>query len=76
MCCFFFEETCTIPEGASIVILPIVVQRDPKFWKDPLRFDPERFSPEEMAKRNPYAWIPFSGGPRNCIGELFKGFYT
>ncbi|GES79101.1 cytochrome P450 [Rhizophagus clarus] len=46
------------------------VHHDPKLWKNPNKYDPERFLNGE--KRHPFAWIPFSGGPRNCAGQNFS----
>ena len=55
-----------VPAGTEIYVSPYIMQRRPDVWPDPNRFDPERFSQEE---RPPLALLPFSVGPRNCIGE-------
>ncbi len=60
-----------IPAGAHIVIAPYVVHRHLSFWNDPELFRPERFAPEQDQKRPRYAYLPFSGGPRMCIGSNF-----
>lgn len=56
---------------APITISPYLTHRHPDFWEDPERFDPGRFSPEAAARRPRYAYIPFGGGPRKCIGSDF-----
>jgi len=48
-----------------------LVQRDERFWPDPLRFDSERFTAEARAARTKFAYFPFGGGARSCIGESF-----
>lgn len=58
----------TIPAGATVLISPYVVHRSPRFWKDPLAFDPDRFLPEASAGRPKFAYFPFGSGPRMCIG--------
>jgi cytochrome P450 len=60
-----------IPRGALVMLSPYVMQRDPRFWPDPGRFDPERFTPEAKSARPPFSYFPFGGGPRRCIGEGF-----
>jgi len=67
------DEICgyRIPAGAFAVVSPYVVQRHPAWWDDPDRFDPERFTPEHSADRPRYAYFPFGGGPRQCIGQSF-----
>ncbi len=61
----------TLRRGAWVFISPYVVQHDARFFPDPERFDPERFSPERVHKIPPYAYIPFGGGQRICIGNAF-----
>lgn len=60
-----------IPRGAEVVIPTWVIHRHPDFWEEPERFDPDRFRPEAVKERNKYAFFPFGGGPRLCIGNNF-----
>lgn len=60
-----------IPAGALVSISPYATHRHSDFWEDPERFDPERFSPERVAARPRFAYLPFGGGPRQCIGNTF-----
>jgi cytochrome P450 len=61
----------TIPKGTIVNIMPYVTHRHPAFWEDPDRFDPDRFTPERVRDRPRFAYLPFSGGPRLCIGNEF-----
>ena len=60
-----------IPKHSVVTISPYVTHRHPAFWDDPERFDPERFRPERSNGRPRFAYLPFSGGPRLCIGNEF-----
>jgi cytochrome P450 len=60
-----------IPAGASVILCPYLTHRHPAFWDEPLRFDPERFTPQRAAARPEYAYFPFGGGPRGCVGRQF-----
>ena len=60
-----------IPKGALVFVMPWILHRHRKLWDDPERFDPERFSPERSEQRHRYAYLPFSAGPRVCIGAGF-----
>jgi cytochrome P450 len=59
-----------IPKASSIFIVPYVTHRHPEFWPNPEAFDPERFAPEKSDKRPKFAYFPFGGGPRLCIGKF------
>jgi cytochrome P450 len=60
-----------IPAGSVVLVSPWATHRHPDFWTEPQLFDPERFAPAAVAARHRYAYFPFSGGPRNCIGNHF-----
>lgn len=60
-----------LPAGSEVFILPYATHRLPHIYPEPDKFLPERFTPEQCEKRNPYAYLPFSAGPRNCIGHKF-----
>ena len=61
----------TIPKGTMVGVAPYAIHRHPKFWPDPTRFDPDRFLPERAEGRPRYAYLPFGGGQRLCIGIHF-----
>jgi cytochrome P450 family 4 len=56
-----------IPEGVTITLFAYAIHRDPKYFENPEQFNPSRF--EKIDGKLPYCFIPFSAGPRNCIGE-------
>ncbi len=60
-----------IPANSMIVLSPYMTHRHPAFWGNPEVFEPERFTPERSAGRPHYAYFPFGGGPRVCIGNNF-----
>ncbi|XP_046742320.1 uncharacterized protein LOC124408984 [Diprion similis] len=60
-----------VPGGTGVHVHIFELHRDSNFWPDPLVFNPDRFLPEQMRGRHPFAFVPFSAGPRNCIGQKF-----
>lgn len=60
-----------VPKGTECHLYIFELHRDPEQFPDPETFDPDRFLPEEVHKRHPFAYLPFSCGPRNCIGQRF-----
>ncbi len=60
-----------LPAGALIGMLQYVTHRHPEFWERPEEFDPERFTPDRSAGRPRFAYFPFGGGQRQCIGAGF-----
>lgn len=60
-----------IPAGTRVVYSIYLTHRQAQYWPEPGRFDPERFSPEQARQRPHYTFMPFGGGPRNCIGLAF-----
>ncbi|KAM3826988.1 cytochrome P450 3A24-like [Vipera latastei] len=61
----------TIPEGTVVMIPAYVLHRVPEYWPEPKEFRPERFSKENKESRDPYVFLPFGAGPRNCIAMRF-----
>ncbi|KAI5721499.1 hypothetical protein M8J77_021579 [Diaphorina citri] len=69
-----YEVQCgdyTIPAGATIGIFIYGLHRHPQLWNNPNQFDPDRFLPSQSSHRNPSGYVPFSLGPRGCIGSKY-----
>lgn len=65
----------TLPQYSNVYISPFIMGRNENIFPDPMKFNPERFDVETtVEKMNPFAYVPFSAGPRNCIGKPFEMF--
>lgn len=60
-----------LPANALVLLSFYGVHHNPRVWENPEVFDPERFAPETIAHRHPFAYLPFSAGPRQCAGNEF-----
>jgi cytochrome P450 family 9 len=64
----FPDRDFVMKEGQGFIYPIYALQRDPEFFPDPDKFDPERFSVEAKQNIRPYTYLPFGSGPHNCIG--------
>jgi cytochrome P450 len=60
-----------LPARTTVLMSQFVTHRDPRFFPDPLRFNPDRFTAEGKARRTKFTYFPFGAGARQCIGESF-----
>ena len=62
---------CAVPAGTNLLMCPYSVHRDPRYWEQPNEFIPERFETGKLEGKPKFAYFPFGGGPRLCIGNNF-----
>ena len=65
------EFGLVVPKDALVGIPLSYIHNSKEYYENPDKFDPEHFRPDKKAARNPYAFMPFGMGPRNCIGSFF-----
>jgi cytochrome P450 len=67
-------EGFPIRKGSLVILSPYTLHRHPAYWQDPEVFDPDRFNAQNASARPRFAYFPFGGGPRLCIGDSFARF--
>jgi len=67
---------CKLPVGSTLIMSQYLVQHDSRYYPDPEKFTPERWTPEFSESLPRFAYFPFGGGPRACIGERFAWMET
>jgi cytochrome P450 family 4 len=65
------SQNYTIPSSATVLIGTVKLHRRPDIYHNPDKFDPDNFLPEKAASRHYYSFIPFSAGPRSCVGRKY-----
>lgn len=71
-----FLDDYVVPRGTNLSIAIFATHRLAEHFPNPLKFDPDRFSPENVQNMHPYAFLPFSLGARNCIGNGLNGKFS
>lgn len=69
------KKVCVKFSGQVVVMIPWVLHRDCNYFPDPMKFDPDRFLPENIKVRDPYTFIPFSRGVRDCLVNCLNYVY-
>lgn len=64
-----------VPAGATVTVATFKVHRNESIYPNPTKFDPDNFLPERQANRHYYAFVPFSAGPRSCVGKYKTNFF-
>jgi cytochrome P450 len=67
---------CPIPEGTRMLFSIYLTHRDERYWPEAEKFKPERFDRNAHQRHTPFSYLPFGGGPRNCIGAIFAQIET
>lgn len=73
---FAASTDLTLPAGGTIIIGTFKIHRHAEIYTNPDKFDPDNFLPERTANRHYYAFIPFSAGPRSCVGKFTKNIFS
>lgn len=65
------SDNYLVPAKTTVVVATYKIHRDPETYPNPEKFDPDRFLPENSTNRHYYSYIPFSAGPRSCVGRKY-----